>query len=215
MPQQLPLFPLQIVVFPGALVPLHIFEPRYRRLLVDVTAGDSRFGIVPPGEDGGLPAPGAIGCVARVRGLEPLPDGRSNVVVSGEYRFRFLGPLAIDSPYAQGTVERVDDLPGVKMPSESDTARLRALAERYAAALEARQDQHLERTFSHDAAALTFEAAALLEWEFEDRQRMLECRSVIERVARLLQALPALVQAAEQQALVHGRAKQNGQGALR
>lgn len=215
MPQQIPLFPLKVVLFPGALLPLHIFEPRYRRLLADVAADDHRFGILPPGDDGGLPAPGAIGCVARIRGLQPLPDGRSNIVVSGEHRFRYLGPAAADSPYGQGVVERVDDVPDVQIPNHADTDRLHALATRYARALEARNDQPLDRSFSGDAAVLSFEAAALLEWEFEERQRMLEIRSVSERVARLLHALPALVHAAEQRALLHGQAKQNGHGALR
>lgn len=215
MPQQLPLFPLKVVLFPGALLPLHIFEPRYRRLLADVAADDHRFGILPTGEDGGLPAPGAIGCVARIRGMQPLPDGRSNIVVSGEHRFRYLGPAAADSPYGQGVVERVDDLPDVQVPNHADTARLHALATRYAAALEARNDQALDRVFSNDAAALSFEAAGLLEWEYDQLQRMLECRSPSERVARLLHALPALVHAAEQRALIHGQAKQNGRGVLR
>lgn len=215
MPHQLPLFPLNVVLFPGALLPLHIFEPRYRRLLADVAADDHRFGILPTGEDGGLPPPGTFGCVARIRGLQPLPDGRSNIVVSGEHRFRYLGPAATDSPYGQGVVERVDDLPDVQVPNHVDTARLHALATRYAAALEARNDQALDRVFSTDAAALSFEAAALLEWDYDQLQRMLECRSPNERVARLLHVLPALVHAAEQRARSHGLAKQNGHGALR
>jgi len=215
MPSQLPLFPLHTVLFPGTLLPLHIFEPRYRSLLADVAANDHRFGVLPPGDDGGLPAPGAIGCVARIRGMQPLPDGRSNIVVSGERRFRYLGPAATDSPYGQGLVERVDDLPDIQIPNHADTARLLALATRYAAALESRNDQSLERAFSTDPATLSFEAAALLEWDHDDLQRMLECRSASERVARLLHALPALVQAAEQRALIHGQAKQNGHGALR
>jgi Lon protease-like protein len=215
MPLRLPLFPLKVVLFPGALLPLHIFEPRYRRLLADVAADDHRFGILPAGDDGGLPAPGAVGCVARVRGVQSLPDGRSNIVVGGENRFRYLGPAAADSPYGQGLVEPLDDLPDVQVPSQADTDRLHGLTVRYAAALESLNDQSLDRTFSADAAPLSFEAAALLEWEFDDLQRMLECRSVSERVVRLLHALPSLVQAAEQHALIHGRAKQNGHGALR
>src|ERR1041385_8074805 len=94
MPFRLPLFPLKIVLFPGALRPLHIFEPRYRRLLTDVWAGDHRFGLLPPGEHGGLPAPGTIGCVALVRAVPPLGDGRSNIVVSGVCRFAFVEAAA-------------------------------------------------------------------------------------------------------------------------
>src|ERR1051326_7523867 len=157
MPSRLPLFPLKIVLFPGALLPLHIFEPRYRQLLADVTLGDHRFGLLPPGERGGLPRPGTLGCVALVRAVQPLGDGRSNIVVSGERRFALLQP-----PPGYG--------------------------------------------------GLSFEAAALLEWDFEARQRFLEIRSATERVARLLQALPGLVEAAERRAGLHARARHNGHG---
>jgi Lon protease-like protein len=215
MPFRLALFPLTVVLFPGALLPLYIFEPRYRRLLADVSAAGRRFGILPPGDHGELPAPGVVGCVALVRGVQALPDGCSNIVVSGEERFRFLEPVATEAPYHEGLVEPVEDLAEVQVPSDVEIIRLRALAERYAAALESRNDQFLELQFSLDAAALSFEAAGLLEWPFEERQRVLESRSVRERVTLLLHALPALVRAAEQRARVHGQAKQNGHGALR
>ncbi|HEV8196588.1 MAG TPA: LON peptidase substrate-binding domain-containing protein [Gemmatimonadales bacterium] len=214
-PHQLPLFPLQVVLFPGAMIPLYIFEPRYRQLLADVSAGDRRFGILPPGVDGGLPDPGAVGCSAMLRGVQALPDGCANIVVSGEERFRFLGAVASDSPYHRGLVEPFGDEVEVQVPSEAELRRLRALAERYAAALESRNDQFLELQFSLVPGTLTFQAAALLEWSFEDRQRVLESRSLRERVTLLLHALPALVQTAEQRARIHGQSKQNGHGALR
>src|SRR5687767_2743897 len=132
---QLPLFPLKVVLFPGALLPLHIFEPRYQQLLADVSAGEHRFGLLPPGELGGLPAPGTVGCEALVRAVQPLPEGRAHIVVSGERRFRFLEPAPAATAYYQGLVEWVDDLPDVQIPSEIDLRRLRALAERYGAAL--------------------------------------------------------------------------------
>lgn len=215
MPHPLALFPLKVVLFPGVLLPLYIFEPRYRRLLADVTADGRRFGILPPGEDGGLPLPGTVGCAALVRGVQPLPDGCSNIVVSGEERFRFLGPVVSDAPYHQGMTEPFEDEAEVQVVSDADANRLRALAQRYAAAQESRNDQSLELRFSADPAALSFEAAGLLDWPFEQRQRLLESRSVRERVTLLLHALPALVQAAEARARVHRAAKQNGHGALR
>ncbi|HTL05546.1 MAG TPA: LON peptidase substrate-binding domain-containing protein [Gemmatimonadales bacterium] len=211
---QLPLFPLRVVLFPGSLLPLHIFEPRYQALLTAVTAGDHRFGLLPPGEQGGLPAPGSIGCAAQVRAVQPLPEGRSNIVVSGERRFRFLEPAPAPTPYHQGLVDWVDDLPDVQIPSEAELRRLRALAERYALALNALHDQTLDVSLSDHAAELSFEAAALLEWEFEPRQQLLEMRSATQRVIRLLQVLPALVRHAEERAERHGHAKTNGHGSI-
>jgi Lon protease-like protein len=212
MPSQLPLFPLRIVLFPGALLHLHIFEPRYRRLLDDVTASDHRFGLLPPGEIGELPAPGVIGCVALVRAIQPLADGRSNIVVSGERRFAFLEPAPAATPYRQGLVEWIEDRPDVQIPTAADLTRLRLLAERYALALQALKEQPQDVELTAAPAELSFEVAALLDWEFEARQRFLEIRSVTERVARLLHALPGLVTTAEDRALAHGRAKGNGHG---
>src|ERR1051326_8057405 len=102
MPSRLPLFPLKIVLFPGALLPLHIFEPRYRQLLADVTLGDHRFGLLPPGERGGLPPPGPLGCAPRVRAARPRGDARSNMVVSGGRRSALLEPAPAESLYPQG-----------------------------------------------------------------------------------------------------------------
>ena len=81
----IPLFPLGLVLLPGAVVPLHIFEPRYRALLSDVTAGTRCFGLitVPAGTaESELPA-GRIGCIARVSAVDTLPDGRANIVIEG------------------------------------------------------------------------------------------------------------------------------------
>jgi Lon protease-like protein len=211
---RLPLFPLRLVLFPGALLPLHIFEPRYQQLLADVSAGDHRFGLLPPGELGGLPAPGTLGCAAVVRAVQPLGEGRANVVVSGERRFRFLEPAPSATPYHQGIVEWIDDLPDVQIPTEADLARLRALGERYAQALHTLHDQALETRLAEHPAELSFEVAALLEWDFDARQRLLEIRSATERVVRLLHALPPLVSQAEARARRHVQAKSNGHGAV-
>ena len=210
----LPLFPLRVVLFPGALLPLHIFEPRYQQLLADVAAGDHRFGLLPPGERGGLPAPGAIGCCALVRAIQPLAEGRSNIVVSGEQRFRFLEPAPAGTPYHQGIVEWVEDVPDVQVPTEEDLLQLRLLGARYAHALHTLQDQEYESPLPVSAAELSFEVAALLEWDFDARQRLLEIRSVTERVVRLLHALPALVTRAEARAAQHARARSNGHGVI-
>jgi Lon protease-like protein len=214
MSSQLPLFPLRIVLFPGALLPLHIFEARYRRLLDDVAASDHRFGLLPPGETAELPPPGAIGCVALVRAIQPLGDGRSNIVVSGERRFAFVEPAPAATPYHQGLVEWIEDRPDVQIPTADDFTRLQVLGERYAHALQALKEQPQDVELRTGPVELSFEVAALLDWEFEARQRFLEIRSVTERVARLLQALPGLVAAAEDRALVHGRAKGNGHGSI-
>src|SRR3712207_6260894 len=89
--RELPLFPLPVVLFPGVPVPLHIFEPRYRRMLADVRASNSLFGLsfFDPAESGGeRPAEGHVGCAAEVVEVQPQPDGRSNILAVGVARYR-------------------------------------------------------------------------------------------------------------------------------
>src|SRR2546425_11799726 len=92
MARELPIFPLPIVLFPGAPQPLHIFEPRYRQLLHDCLAGDRRFGIAyvgpdPPPDADPVPNPGDAGGVALLPSKQPPPAGGSNVLTPGERRF--------------------------------------------------------------------------------------------------------------------------------
>src|SRR4029077_19761219 len=78
--KQLPLFPLPVVLFPGVPLPLLIFEPRYRQLLVDISVGNRLFGLSffdPQNSPTDLPPIGHVGCVAEVSEVQPLPDGRS------------------------------------------------------------------------------------------------------------------------------------------
>src|SRR6266700_3005557 len=118
MARELPILPLPIVLFPGAPQPLHIFEPRYRQLLADCQDGDRRFGIAyvaPDGAPAAEPAPSAgdVSCVALIRSIQPLPDGRSNILAVGERRFvlRRWVEREPPRPYQVAEVEEFDDEP--------------------------------------------------------------------------------------------------------
>ena len=107
----IPLFPLPVVVFPGQIVPLHIFEPRYKQLLADVRAADERSEDLPIGmilgED--REVQGEVGCamlLAKV--LDEFDDGRLNIIVRGARRFR-IARIAEGKPYLEAWVEYVDD----------------------------------------------------------------------------------------------------------
>ena len=213
----LPLFPLRIVLFPGALLPLHIFEPRYRELLADlaIRPPDERlFGLLPPGDAGELPEPGTVGTVARVHGSQQLPDGRSNIVVGGERRFVLRAAIPAGTPYFQGAVDRYDDEPETLVPADEEIARLHHLGDRYAQAQHLLLDRALDVDLPREPALLTFGIAAFLDWEYDVLQRFLEIRSVSARVTRLLAALPKLVTSAEARAETHTRAKHNGHGSV-
>ncbi len=89
--KHLPLFPLPLVLLPNELLPLHIFEPRYRQMLKDVALDKNLFGISyfePQESFIEKPATGTIGCVTEVRETQTLPDGRLNIVTAGVIRYR-------------------------------------------------------------------------------------------------------------------------------
>jgi Lon protease-like protein len=129
-PFLLPLFPLPMVLFPGTLVPLHIFEPRYRQLVADVRDGENRFGLLyhDPDERGPfMNEAGRIGTVAQIKRHQPLPDGRSMILVKGMERFRIVAEAEGSVPYYQATVEGVEDDP-VDDPAGLVIRRKRSLA---------------------------------------------------------------------------------------
>src|SRR6185295_10686627 len=89
--QELPLFPLPVVLFPGVPLPLHIFEPRYRQMLEDIRLTNNLFGLTyfdSTSAERDVPISGQIGCVAEVTETLTFPDGRSNILTIGVIRFR-------------------------------------------------------------------------------------------------------------------------------
>src|SRR4029077_5502393 len=87
---ELPLFPLPVVLFPGVPLPLHIFEPRYRKMLEDIGAQNNLVALAyfdATHANGDLPPSGHVGCVAEVAETQALPDGRSNILAVGVIRY--------------------------------------------------------------------------------------------------------------------------------
>ncbi|MGB6454014.1 MAG: LON peptidase substrate-binding domain-containing protein [Streptosporangiaceae bacterium] len=115
---RLPLFPLGSVLYPGLVLPLHIFEDRYRQLVADLLAGPEprQFGVIAirQGRETGVDGVSALyetGCTAVLRRVEKYPDGRFDLVTVGTDRFRLL-QLADPAPYFRGDVELLPDGPG-------------------------------------------------------------------------------------------------------
>lgn len=112
--RQLPLFPLNTVLFPGNAMPLQIFEPRYQRMLKDCMDGDRRFGVVlikAGAEVGGRALTHAVGTIARIIQVNEIGEGRFFVSAQGEERFRLVARHE-DDPYPSGEVEAIIDVPG-------------------------------------------------------------------------------------------------------
>ena len=207
---RLPIFPLGVVLFPGALLPLHIFEPRYRRMLADCLEGDHRFGLALPGVAHEAPNVGAVGCVAEVRGTQALPDGRSNIVVQGTTRFLVTRYLEDPAPYLVAMVEAFGD----REDSLPSPATVTALADAYAHYLPAlRELNDLEpdsRALPADPVALSFHVAAGLDVGANEKQALLELRSTGDRMEQLLTMIPPLARAVE--AGLRTRRKAHGNG---
>ncbi len=215
MPFRLPLFPLSVVLFPGTPLPLHIFEPRYRRMLADCLAGDRRFGITPAGKEDRMPDPGTVGCVAEVRVNQELPDGRSNIIVFGGERFVLTAPVVDDAPYYVGMVQPFEDEPGTD-PEDESPARLREQFAGYYALLRQLNDvEPADPTLPDDALGLSFHVAAAIDCDPGVKQRLLVERSTTRRLQALLMLIPILTAGVESALRVHRRAHTNGRGGAR
>lgn len=109
--RRLPLFPLPgVVLLPGTLLPLHIFEPRYQAMVEDALAGDRLIGMamLKPGWEGAGESPPiyAVGGAGEIVESEELEDGRGNIVLEGRFRYRVLGE-AVPGPYRLAHVEEI------------------------------------------------------------------------------------------------------------
>src|SRR5438309_2617356 len=113
--QWLPLFPLNVVLFPHMPLPLHVFEPRYRKMIGDCLEEGHSFGVVAirEGSETGPATPYDVGTLAKIVRIDRLEDGRMNLLVMGASRFAIVG-TAEDRPYLRGEIrilpEAGDDL---------------------------------------------------------------------------------------------------------
>ena len=174
---QIALFPLGMVVVPGAIVPLHIFEPRYRVLVDELVArADDQsdpvgFGVVAirlgreTGVDG-VQALHAIGCFAQLRAVQPYDDGRYDVVCVGTRRFRLLD-LDATGVYPRGQVQWLAEAGGDRVDHHDATARNLFIRYREALGLEPFDDADDPRALSY---AITTETILTP----SDRQSLLE-----------------------------------------
>jgi ATP-dependent Lon protease len=211
----LPLFPLPLVLFPGVALPLHVFEPRYRRMLADCLAGDRSFGFLfcPAGTDERALAAGHVGCIARVQTASHLPDGRSNIIVVGTERFALQRFAESSAPYHVGEITRYEDVAEPLEPLAPAAARLRETFGRIGRAARTLSDDHTPLPdLPDDPGNLTFRIAGMIDVDAAVKQRLLASRSPSERLRALESLLSAAIPALERRAAAHARAKHNGRG---
>lgn len=196
-PAAIPIFPLAgAVLFPRLLLPLHIFEPRYRQMVRDALAGDKRIGMIQPRDDGPVPALFEIGCIGELAEVETLSDGRFNIVLAGVSRFRIRRELDVSTPYRQ--VEAEFD-PFGDDPNEALPAVVRAdferEAQRFAKARGIMVDW--EQVSEMDDESLVNAAAQIAPFDAPSRQALLEAPTLAERTELMVQLMRFYAQQGE------------------
>ncbi|MCC6930904.1 MAG: LON peptidase substrate-binding domain-containing protein [Gemmatimonadaceae bacterium] len=216
-PARLPIFPLPLVLLPGEIQPLHIFEPRYRQLLGDCLDGNRTFGLVcrtAEVAEREIPA-GTAGCVAHVDTSQALPDGRSNITVSGRSRFTLEHFVDDPAPYHVALVSPLDDMDEAEDEMFPLADRLRSLFTRVGRSARAIQDDSTPLPeLPPSPAALSFAIGQYIDLDLETKQQLLATTSPFERLRQLDRVLTPIVDSVEQRALVHTRARHNGHGTL-
>jgi Lon protease-like protein len=211
----LPIFPLPLVLFPGVRLPLHIFEPRYRQMLVDCLAGDRHFGILfcPEGAaERELPV-GHVGCVATIEATYALPDGRSNIVVTGGERFALGRFVESPLPYHVAEVTGYADGDEPNEALEALAARVRQGFERVGSAARALTDDRSPLpALPEDPRLVAYRVASVIDLDVPARQRLLASRSPADRLREIDRILSTAAGPLERRAATHRRAKQNGRG---
>ena len=184
---RLSIFPLSgAIVFPGLQLPLHIFEPRYRALVGDALARDRRIGMIQPQKPGEGAPLFTIGCVGKIGEVEALEDGRYNVVLEGECRFRLLREIDAATPFRQVEAELLEDNMGEAL-SPVERAGFEQEARRFADAQGYSVDwDSVERL---DDTSLINGVSQIAPFDAAAKQALLEANSLSGRCELLVQLM--------------------------
>ncbi len=198
MTEQLPIFPLNTVMFPGVTVPLHVFEDRYRALVHHLLAIPDRslrlFGIVAIREgyevgQHGVQSVHRVGCVVQMTSVEPYPDGRFDIEVVGRQRLRLDG-LDTSGDFLVGDVETLPERQEAQPGAAEEAARTRRTFEEYRRRLSTlRGGDVLDGDLPQDPEYLSYSLAATCLLTLQERQSMLEASTAFERLVMLRLAL--------------------------
>ncbi len=184
----IPIFPLGIVLLPEQLIPLHIFEERYKLMIDECLADDKVFGIVY--FDGQKMY--SAGCSARVQEvLKKYPNGRLDIVARGERRFK-MGQLDESKPYLQATVDYFDDAPekpGVGMQRDAHRG---IMLLKQVIGLEPRESS-LDLTVNPDFKSISFLVAGSTGFNAAEKQKFLEMTSTRKRLQKSVAALSRII----------------------
>jgi Lon protease-like protein len=195
----LPLFPLDVVLFPGTALPLHIFEPRYKEMIGECLAQHRTFGVV-RALDQGL---AEIGCTAEIiTVVKEYPDGRLDLLTEGRQRFELVR-INQERSFLQAEVLMIDDEPGT--PPQADASRAVQLHSELLAIAGARQDPS-----SAGPTLLSFHLAGSVPLDLDFKQKLLALRSEPERLSLLINYLETIIRNLRRAASAREKAGGNG-----
>lgn len=185
--RRISIFPLAgAVLYPGLQLPLHIFEPRYRAMVSDALARDRRIGMIQPQR----PHEGAplfrIGCLGRIGEVEALPDGRFNIILQGESRFRILRELEVTTMFRQVEAELIEE-PEADQLAPVERAAFEREARRFAEAQGYRVNW--DAVSRLDDAALINGVSQIAPFDPASKQALLEADNLSARSALLIQLM--------------------------
>jgi uncharacterized protein len=208
--ERLRLFPLNTVLFPGAVLNLHVFEERYRRMIAECLDANEAFGVVliRDGEEAGDPdvTPHDVGTTAEISEVTPLPAGRYHISTTGGRRFR-IARIVSREPYLTAEVEFLDDDDGDEDARASElTHRVLREFREYVRLLVAFSGNASEVDVPHDPVDASYVVGDALQVADALKQRLLELRTAQARLAaelgflrRLLPQLRALLERKKRQ----------------
>ena len=204
MPDYLPLFPLDVVLFPEMLLPLHIFEERYKEMISGCLRSNSAFGILYAHDD----RVETIGCIAEISQVtKRYSDGRMDLIAVGRERFQ-VNFFDSEKAYLRGSVELLPDSEGGQEPTE-DLAR-QILEVYYQVSMLMGQRDAQEFNSQSSLRGLAFKLTSSLPLENGIRQRILEARSEDRRLEELAGRLTALIPVLTERQNAGKRAGSNG-----
>jgi Lon protease-like protein len=188
---ELPLFPLHVVLFPGADLPLHIFEARYRSMIKECHEQDKPFGVVLARPNSPLKheEPYPVGTMADILVLSRMDDGRMNLIARGGQRFRILEQHH-EKPYLTGIVEIYHDLPEPEQALREQANKAQELFNSYLEILlEVVGKPETQFNLPDEPEELSHFIAYFLDIEDEEKQQLLEMTLTSQRLESVIETL--------------------------
>lgn len=217
--EEIAVFPLATVLFPGAILPLHIFEDRYKKMMRYAIDNGGVFGLSyrSDAEIGSQTTPeiGSIGCLAKINAVIPLEDGRMNVISTGMVRYRILG-LPQSTPFVVARIERLaDDLePGADL--NRIFGDIVDICRRFLEAAQALDEANapIDQELPEEPEAFSLLVSSALPIDNDAKQGLLEITSTRVRLSRLRQHVTSALSDYSNRIRIQQRAKGNGHGRI-